>query len=118
MIQKSVLCLLQQPPYLSSRVFETFDALLVAAAFEQKVSLLFRGAGVTGLLKNQKPSQQRSMSKILQSLEAYEISAVYVDQASLQHYNMTVADCTIKTIAQTQQQIAALINQHDVVLSD
>ena len=36
MIQKNILCVIQQPPYLGNRIFEALDAMLVAAAFEQQ----------------------------------------------------------------------------------
>ncbi len=109
---------MQQPPYLNSRVFEAFDALLVAAAFEQRVSILFRGAGITQLLAGQAPSKQRSLSKILLSLDAYEITEVYADAAAFEAAGLTVADCAIGPTLLSPEAMAALINAHQIVLND
>lgn len=118
MTAKSLLYVLQHPPYLDDRVFEAFDALLVAAAFEQHVSLLFRGAGVTQLLASQNPKGQRSLSKILLSLETYEISDIYADADALATHGVRLEDCVIKATPVTGEEISALINSQDAVLSD
>lgn len=118
MQQKHILYLLQQPPYLSDRVFEAFDALLVAAAFEQRVSLLFRGAGVQLLLKDQQPTGQRSISKMLRSLATYEITDIYADADAMTRHGLTLDDCEIPAVLLAPGQLSALIDQQDVVLND
>ena len=110
--------LLQQPPYVDHRVFEAIDALLVAAAFEQQVSILFRGAGVTGLLAAQAPQDQRSLAKILQSLETYEVNSVYAHEESLAAHRMTAGDCVIPVQTLNSSQVAELIASQDMVLTD
>ena len=118
MIQKSVLYLMQQPPYLDTRVFEAFDALLVAAAFEQRVSLLFRGAGVTQLRTEQAPQQQRNLAKILLSLEAYGISNIYADKHDYMRMGLTESNCVLTPTLLTAVQASELINRQDIVLND
>jgi len=108
MTAKSLLYVLQHPPYLDDRVFEAFDALLVA----------FRGAGVTQLLASQNPKGQRSLSKILLSLETYEISDIYADADALATHGVRLEDCVIKATPVTGEEISALINSQDAVLSD
>ena len=115
---KSILYVLQQPPYLNDRVFEAFDALLVAAAFEQRVSLLFRGAGVAQLLSRQAPSNTRNLAKILTSLDAYEVTEIYADSSAFATLGLSTNDCTITPKLVHAEEIAALINAQDVVLSD
>jgi len=115
---KSLLYVLQQPPYLDDRVFEAFDALLVAAAFEQRVSLLFRGAGVTQLLAHQDPANQRNLAKILLSLDAYEVNQIYVDAQALAKHGVTLENCVIKPTLVSGDEISTLINSQDAVLTD
>ena len=115
---KSLLYVLQQPPYLDDRVFEAFDALLVAAAFEQRVSVLFRGAGVTQLLANQSPTGQRNLAKIVLSLDAYEVSDIYADAEALLSHGVQLEDCAIKPTPVSGQEISELIDSQDAVLTD
>jgi len=116
-MKKRILYLLQRAPYLDDRVTESFDAALVAAAFEQDVSLLFRGDGLQQLLGQQSVTNQRSLAKMLKSLHTYEINAVYVDQADMTQQDLTVADFAIPIEPLTQQAIGELVANHDVVLS-
>ena len=110
MIQKSILFLMSQAPYVNQRVFEAFDALLVAAAFEQKVSLLFRGNGITQLLADQAPSGQRSLSKMVLSLSAYEVEHVYADAEAFARAGLSANDCAIAPTLLARGEIIELIN--------
>jgi len=115
---KRLLYLLQQSPYMNTRVFEAIDTVLVAAAFEQEVSLLFRGAGVLQLLANQAPTSQRSLAKILTSLETYEVNRIYADSRDFAAYNLKLTDCAIAPQLLSKREIGALINAQHLVLND
>lgn len=117
-VSKHILYLLQQAPYLDSRLFEAFDALLVAAAFEQRVSVLFRGDGVLQLLADQAPVGQRNLAKMLQSLATYEVDKVYADSRAFEARGLKIADCAIEPQLVSKREIAELIAQHDLVLND
>ena len=115
---KRILGLLQRPPYVDVRVTEALDALLVAAAFEQRVSLLFRGDGVQQLLAGQAPEGQRSVAKILTSLPVYEITDVYGAAGDFRRAGVTADDCVVPPKLLDDAEVADLIAAHDVVLSD
>ena len=116
--QKRILYVLQQPPYLNDRVFEAFDALLVAAAFEQDVSLLFRGAGIQQLLRDQQPTAQRSLAKMLGSLGAYDVDKVFAAEQDLSSGGLTAADLAITPTALDASGIQTLVAAQDIVLHD
>ncbi len=115
---KRLLYLLQQSPYMDTRVFEAVDALLVAAAFEQEVSLLFRGAGVLQLLANQAPTGQRNLAKILTSLETYEVDNIYANSSDFAANKLKLDDCVITPKLLSEREIGKLINQQHLVLND
>ena len=50
MTPKKILFLLRSPPYAGARAYETLEVLLVAAVFDQEVSVLFADDGVYQLL--------------------------------------------------------------------
>jgi tRNA 2-thiouridine synthesizing protein C len=72
-------------PYGSESPQEQLDALLVAAAFGQNVSVLFQDDGVWQLLAAQegRALERRTLAAQLQALELYEVKALYADAASL-----------------------------------
>ena len=116
--RKRILYLLQRSPYLDGRVLEAFDALLVAAAFDQRVSLLFCGNGVTQLLAEQSPTSGRSIAKILTSLPIYEIEKVYAHAQAFDAAGLKISECAIEPTLLTHKQIGTLMAQYDMVLSD
>ena len=114
---KRLLYVLQKPPYLDQRVTESFDAALVAAAFDQHVSLLFRGDGLQQLLAGQNVSNQRNLAKMLRSLATYEITDVYVDHSDMTDQDLSHEDFEIAVTPITHQAIGELIASHDLVLA-
>ena len=116
-MSKRILYLLQQPPYLDERVTESFDAALVAAAFDQDVSLLFRGDGLQQLLAHQTEAKQRNLAKMLQSLAVYEITNLYVDRNDMMRAQLETDDFDIAVTPLTHQAIGELIANHDIVLN-
>ncbi|MDI1302119.1 MAG: sulfurtransferase complex subunit TusC [bacterium] len=82
---KHTLFIQHRAPYGSESPQEQLDALLVAAAFGQHVSVLFQDDGVWQLLPHQegRALERRTLAAQLQALELYEVKALYVDAASL-----------------------------------
>jgi tRNA 2-thiouridine synthesizing protein C len=100
-IRKTLLFILQRAPYGNSATREALDAALAAAAFEQNVQILFTGEGVWNLLPDQDTSgiNSKDTSKMLQALDYYDISDVFVDEISLQERGITTKFAiTAKTI--------------------
>ena len=118
MSSKNLLYMLQQAPYMDNRVFEAFDALLVAAAFDQRVSLLFRGEGVLQLLATQNPKGQRNLAKMLTSLKTYEVDQIFADSRSFEARGLKVTDCAIAPELLSKREISQLISRQDIVLND
>ena len=60
---------------------EFLDIILMAAAFDQKVVVLFEGDGVNALLKNQQPEclNLKNMMPVLDTLPVYDINDVIVE---------------------------------------
>ncbi|ORU90899.1 MAG: hypothetical protein A6F71_08120 [Cycloclasticus sp. symbiont of Poecilosclerida sp. M] len=64
---------------------EFFDVLLMAAAFDQKVSLYFMADGVFSLLKNQVPEMldMKNNSPLLEALAIYDVDNLYIEKESM-----------------------------------
>jgi len=116
---KRVLIINRQPPYGRSTAREALDICLSMGAFEQAPSLLFLGDGVTQLLKGQDSEgiEQKNQAKSYPVLELYDITAVYVDQQSLEKRSLSVEDLVIPAELVSQKQVQDLMLQHDIQLA-
>lgn len=77
--------MVDKPLHGNIRTQEFIDIALMAAAFEQHVTLVFEGDGVYALLKQQAPELigLKNASPILKALELYDINDVWVEEESM-----------------------------------
>jgi tRNA 2-thiouridine synthesizing protein C len=115
---KRSLFIQHRAPYGSESAQEGLDALLVAAAFGQQVSLLFQDDGVWQLVSGQqgRALERRTLGAQLQALGLYEIDRLYVDAASLQERRLLPAQLALKTEVLDAQALRRLLNEQDMVL--
>lgn len=105
-------------PYGNESPQEQIDALLVAATFGLKVSVLFQDDGVWQLLSQQdgKLLERRTLGAQLQALELYDVHAFYVDAASLDERGLEVGALTLPVRVLDEPGVRALIAEHELVL--
>jgi tRNA 2-thiouridine synthesizing protein C len=118
-IRKTLLFILQRAPYGNSATREALDAALAAAAFEQNVQILFTGDGVWNLLPEQDASSinSKDTSKMLQALDYYDISDVFVDEISLQERGISAAQFAIAAKTIGGDTLKQLIKTADCVIA-
>jgi tRNA 2-thiouridine synthesizing protein C len=75
----------RKAPYGTIYAWESLEVVLIGAAFDQEVSLMFMDDGVYQLVKGQNPSEigMKNFSPTYRTLGDYEIKNVYVDGDSL-----------------------------------
>jgi tRNA 2-thiouridine synthesizing protein C len=117
-IIKRFLLVCRRPPYGESFAREALDVALAAAAFDQKVALLFLGDGVLQLLGAQQAEQigQKALHKQLGALPLYDVDKLYVDAQALQARKLEPADLALPALPLSVPEITALLDEYDVVL--
>ncbi|MDC0661830.1 DsrE family protein [Marinobacter sp. SS21] len=90
----SVLIIIDQAPYGNWSGREALDMALSLAAFDQPVSLLFVGAGINWLRKQQNPApiQQKGVNRNLAGATVFGIEELLADQDALQRYGLGAED--------------------------
>ncbi|MBK1700377.1 sulfurtransferase complex subunit TusC [Thiococcus pfennigii] len=93
-VVKKFLYLNRKAPYGTIYAWESLEVVLIGAAFDQEVSLLFVDDGVYQLTKSQDTVGigMKNFSPTYRTLGDYEVKSIYVDRASLAARGLTQDD--------------------------
>lgn len=109
----------RKAPYGTIYALEGLEVVLISAAFDQDVSMVFMDDGVFELVKGQstKSIDVKNFSPIYRALEGYDIEKLYVDADSLKARGLTPDHLIVPVEVLTTQDMAALMETQDVVIS-
>jgi len=109
----------RKPPYGTIHALESLEVVLIAATFDQDVSLVFVDDGVYELVKgqNSKPIGIKNFSPTYRALEGYDVEKLYVERESLETRGLTEKDLLVPVEVLGSAEMAALMAEQDVVLS-
>lgn len=98
---------------------ESLEVVLIGAAFEQDVSIVFLDDGVYQIRKDQDTSAigTRNFTKTFRALEMYDVEKLYVEKESMEARGMTVDDLNVPVEMKTSEEIGRLMEEQDVILS-
>jgi tRNA 2-thiouridine synthesizing protein C len=93
-VVKQFLYLNRKAPYGTIYAWESLEVVLIGAAFDQQVSLVFLDDGVYQLTKNQDTTGigMKNFSPTYRTLGDYEVKSIYVDADSLAARGLTADD--------------------------
>ena len=123
----------RKAPHGTIYAWESLEVVLIGAAFEQDVTLIFMDDGVFQLIKgmNTKAANMKDFSKTYSALGDYDITKIYVDQESLTERGLTLDDLQHLTWEDENEDwaekdsirlvdrkaLGELLNEQDVILS-
>jgi len=98
---------------------ESLEVVLIGAAFEQDVSIVFLDDGVYQIRKGQDTSaiETKNFTKTFRALEMYDVEKLYVEKESMEARGMTVDDLNVPVEMKTSEEIGRLMEEQDVILS-
>ena len=130
---KKFLYVNRKAPHGTVYALESLEVVLIGAAFEQDVALLFVDDGVFQLKKDQDTSDagMKNFTSTFKALGDYDINKIYVSQASLEARGLTEDDlypltwedededwAEKKSITiMSAEEIAKISEEQDVILS-
>ena len=133
MSTKKFMYLNRRAPYGTIYALESLEVVLIGAAFEQDVSLVFMDDGVYQLTKGQKTDGigMKNFSPTYSALGDYEVNKIYIEKESLEERGLTLDDLqhlvwededddwaekdSIHLVS--SEELARIIDEQDVVLS-
>ena len=109
----------RKPPYGTVYALESLEVVLIAATFDQDVSLVFVDDGVWELVKGQDTAGIgiKNHSKTYRALEGYDIEKLYVERESLEARGLSEANLLVPVEVLTSAELSALMGQQDVIIS-
>ncbi len=109
----------RRPPYGTIYALECLEVVLVAAAFDQDVSVVFIDDGVCQLKKNQDTNEigMKNFSKTYGALDDYDVEKIYVEKESLEARGLTADDLVIPVEVVGAADLRDIMSQQDVVIS-
>jgi len=109
----------RKAPYGTIYALESLEVVLIAAAFDQDVTLVFIDDGVYQLVKGQDTTGigMKNFSPTYRALEGYDIEKLYVEKESLESRGLSADDMIVDVEVKTRSEIADLMEEQDVILS-
>ena len=106
-------------PYGTVYALESLEVVLISAAFDQDVSLVFVEDGVFQLKKGQqtKGIETKNFSPIYRALEDYDIEKLYVERESMEARGLTTEDLIVDVEVLGSADLGRLMAEQDVVFS-
>jgi tRNA 2-thiouridine synthesizing protein C len=109
----------RKAPYGTVYALEGLEVVLISAAFDQDVSMVFLDDGVYELVKGQdtKGIDVKNFSPTYRALEGYDIEKLYVERESLSARGLTEANLVVPVEVVSSAELSELMGQQDVVIS-
>ena len=109
----------RRAPYGTVYALEALEVVLISAAFDQDISMVFLDDGVYELVKGQQTQaiDVKNFSPAYRALEGYDIEKLYVDADSLAARGLTEDNLLVPVEVLSAAQMAELMDQQDVVFS-
>jgi tRNA 2-thiouridine synthesizing protein C len=106
-------------PHGTVYALESLEVVLITAAFDQDVSLVFIDDGVWQLKKGQqtKGIETKNFSPTYRALEGYDVEKLYVERESLAARGLTENDLLVEVNVLSAGELGTLMGEQDVVLS-
>jgi len=123
----------RKAPYGTIYAWESLEVVLIAAAFDQDISLVFADDGVYQLMKGQSTEEvgMKNFSPTYSALGDYDIKKIYIEQESLEERGLSLEDLQDlkyededddwaekdSIVLVSRAELAKVIDEQDVVFS-
>jgi tRNA 2-thiouridine synthesizing protein C len=115
---KKIMHVLRHAPHGTIYTYEGLEMILIMAAYEQDLSVVFIGDGVYALKKGQDTSGIgiKGFSKTFMALDGYDVEKLYVDRVSLEERGLTEEDLVVDVEVLEAEETGRLMKEQDVII--
>ncbi|PCH83638.1 MAG: sulfurtransferase complex subunit TusC [Piscirickettsiaceae bacterium] len=118
-MSKRLTFIIDKPLHGDIRTQEFLDAILMAAVFDQQVTVVFLGDGVYAIKQHQKPYalDMKNSLPVFDTLPVYDINDVVVEQESLGERGLTVEQLQIPLTVLSREKLSQQMAMADHIFS-
>jgi len=109
----------RKAPYGTVYALEGLEVVLITAAFDQDVCLVFVDDGVFQIKKDQETTgiNMKNFSPTYRALEGYDVEKIYVEKESLESRGFSEDDLVIPVEILSSAKISELMDAQDVIVT-
>jgi len=109
----------RKAPYGTVYALESLEVVLISAAFDQDVSLVFMDDGVYQIKKGQdsKGIGMKNFSPTCLALEGYDIEKLFDEKESMEARGLTADDMIVPVEVLSKDELTSLMEEQDVILT-
>jgi tRNA 2-thiouridine synthesizing protein C len=118
-VVKRFLFVNRKAPYGTVYALESLETVLISAAFDQDVSVVFVDDGVFQLKKGQDTAgiNMKNFSPTFRALDGYDVEKLYVEKESLEARGLTENDLVVDVEVLSSEDLSKIMAAQDVVIS-
>jgi tRNA 2-thiouridine synthesizing protein C len=115
---RSIAFVTRRAPHGTIFAHEALEVVLLGAAFEQRVRLIFMDDGVFQIKRGQDTTALgvKNFARAFPALPMYDVERIVVDRESLQIRGLVAADLMVDVEVLDAEQIASLLDDSDVLV--
>jgi len=115
---KKVMFVMRKAPHGSIYSYEGLETVLITAAYEQDMTMVFIGDGVFALVKGQDTTDIgiKGFIKTYGALEHYDVEKIYVDRVSMEERGLAADDFAIDVEVKEAEEIAAIMEEQHATI--
>lgn len=119
-IVKRFLFVNRKAPYGTVYALEALETVLISAAFDQDVSVVFADDGVFQLKKGQDTTgiNMKNFSPTFRALDGYDVEKLYVEKESLEARGLTEDDLVVDVEVLSSAELTKIMAAQDVVITN
>ncbi len=109
----------RRAPYGTIYALENLETVLITAAFDQDVSMVFLDDGVYQLKKGQdtKAINMKNFSPTYRALDDYDVEKLYVERESMEARGLAADDFVVPVEVVSSAELRDIMDRQDVVIS-
>ena len=109
----------RKAPYGTVYALESLEVVLISAAFDQDISVVFMDDGVYQVVKNQDTDaiNMKNFSRTYRALDGYDVEKLYVEKESMDARGLGEDDLLVDVEILNAQELGDLMNAQDVVIT-
>jgi len=117
-IVKKFMHVMRRAPHGSIYTYEGLEMILIMAAFEQDITVVFVDDGVYSLVKKQETDGIgiKGFANTYRALDGYDVEKLYVDKTSMEERGLTEDDFIVDVEVKTSEEIGKLMQEQDVIV--